>query len=108
MKKTLDLGTLLTLSSIVFAGQKAYDVIFSAPTTVGTVKLAPGQYTLKVNGENASFTNAENKTVSAPVKVENGAKKFQYTAVDTTKSNDGEKVNSIQLGGSTTTLEFAK
>ena len=109
MKKTLVLGVVLSLSSVVFAGQKAYDVIFSAPTTVGTVKLAPGQYTVKVDGANAVFTSQENsKKVTTPVKVEQGAKKFAVTAVDSTKDGDGEKVNAIQLGGSSTTLEFTK
>jgi hypothetical protein len=110
MKKTFVLGVVLSLSSVVFAGQKSYDVIFNAPATVGSVKLAPGQYTVKVNGDNAVFTNSQNaKSVSTPVKVvESGAKKYQYTAVDSTKEGDSEKVNAIELGGSTTKLEFAK
>jgi hypothetical protein len=109
MKKTFVLAAVLSLSSLVFAGQKAYDVIFSAPITVGSVKLAAGQYTVKVDGANAVFTNSQNsKSVSTPVKVETGAKKFQYTAVDSSKEGDTEKVNAIQLGGSTTTLEFTK
>ena len=110
MKKTFVLGVVLSLSSVVFAGQKSYDIIFNAPATVGSVKLAPGQYTVKVNGDNAVFTSSQNsKSVSTPVKVvESGAKKYQYTAVDSTKEGDTEKVNAIELGGSTTKLEFAK
>jgi hypothetical protein len=109
MKKTFALGVVLSLSSIMFAGQKAYDVIFASPATVAGVKLPAGQYTVKVNGANAVFTNASNsKSVSAPVKVETGSKKFQYTAVDSSKEGDGERVNAIELGGSTTKLEFSK
>ncbi|HXK03547.1 MAG TPA: hypothetical protein VMS37_14195 [Verrucomicrobiae bacterium] len=109
MKKTFVIGVVLSLSSVVFAGQKAYDVIFSAPTTVGSVKLAPGQYSVKVDGSNAVFTNSQNaKSVSTPVKVESGTKKYQYTAVDSTKEGETEKINAIELGGSTTKLEFAK
>jgi len=107
MKKTFVLGVVLSLSSVVFAGQKAYDVIFSAPTKVGSIKLAPGQYTVKVDGSNAVFTNSQtSKSVSTAVKVENGTKKFPYTAVDSTKDGDSEKVNAIELGGSTTKLDF--
>ena len=111
MKKTFVLGVVLSLSSVVFAGQKAYDVILSAPTTVGSVKLAPGQYTVKVNGANAVFTNSENsKTFTAPVKVVDNAaaKKFQYTAVDSTKQGETDRLNAIELAGSTTKLEFAR
>ena len=109
MKKTFVLTAVLSLSSVVFAGQKSYDVIFSAPTTVGSVKLAPGQYSVKVDGANAVFTNQQNsKTATTPVKVETGAKKFNHTAVGTTREGDTEKVNTIELGGSNTTLEFTK
>ena len=48
------------------------------------------------------------KSVSAPVKVETGTKKFQFTAVDATKGEGGDKINAIELGGSTTKLEFTK
>ena len=109
MKKTFVLGAVLSLASVVFAGQKSYDVIFAAPTTVAGVKLAPGQYAVKVDGSNAVFTNSQTaKSVSAPVKVETVTKKYSYTAVDTTKEGDGEKVNAIELGGTSTKLEFTK
>jgi hypothetical protein len=107
MKKTFVLGIVLSLSSILFAGTKSYQVVFTSPAKVGTVKLAPGEYSLKVEGDTAVFTNVQNsKKFTAPVKVENGAKKHSVTAVDSTKEADGENVKSIELGGSTTTLAF--
>jgi hypothetical protein len=107
MKKSLVLGVLF-VSSLCFAGQKSYDVVFSAPTTVGGVKLAAGEYKVKVDGANAVFTDSRSKSVSTAVKVENGTKKFAFTAVDATKEGDVDKVNAIELGGSTTKLEFTK
>ena len=108
MKKSLVLGVVLSLSSLCFAGQKSYDVIFSAPSTVAGVKLAAGEYKVKVDGANAVFTDSKQKTVSAPVKVETGSRKFAYTAVDASKDGSVDKVNAIELGGSTTRLEFTK
>lgn len=108
MKKSLILGVMLSLSSLCFAGQKSYDVIFSAPATVAGVKLAAGEYKVKVDGANAVFTDRNNKSLTAPVKVENGAKKFAYTAVDASKDGTDQKVNAIEFGGSTTRLEFTK
>ncbi len=109
MKKSLVLGVVLSLSSLCFAGQKSYDVIFSAPATVGSVKLAAGEYKVKVDGANAVFTDSKSfKSVTAPVKVETGTKKFQFTAVDATKDSGVDKINAIELGGSTTKLEFTK
>jgi len=107
MKKTFVLGIVLSLSSILFAGTKSYQVVFTSTAKVGSVKLAPGEYSVKVEGGNAIFTNTQSsKKFTAPVKVENGTKKFSVTAVDSTKEADGDSVKAIELGGSTTTLEF--
>ena len=76
MKKSFVLGAVLSLSSLCFAGQKSYDVIFSAPSTVSGVKLAAGEYKVKVDGTNAVFTDSKSKTVTAPVKVDTGTKKY--------------------------------
>src|SRR5689334_21466903 len=109
MKKTFVLAAVLSLSSAIFAGTKSYDIVFASSATVAGQKLAAGEYSVKVQGSSAVFTNVQNsKTVTAPVKVENGPKKFQFTAVDSTKDGDTDTVNSIELGGSTTTLEFSK
>jgi hypothetical protein len=108
MKKALVLGVALSLSSLCFAGQKSYAITFSAPATVGGVNLPAGDYKVKVDGANAVFTNSKNKTVSAPVKVQTGDKKFAYTAVDSSKGSGGDKINAIELGGSNTKLEFAR
>ena len=108
MKKSLVLGAVLSLSSFCFAGQKSYDVIFSAPAKVAGVQLAAGEYKVKVDGTNAVFTDSKSKSVSAPVKVETGAKKFQFTAVDASKEGDVDKVNAIEFGGTTTRLAFTK
>src|SRR4029453_7726969 len=108
MKKSFVLGAVLFLSGLCFAGQKSYDVIFSAPSTVSGVKLAAGEYKVKVDGTNAVFTDRKAKTVTAPVKVDTRTKKFSYTAVDATKEGNIDKVNAIEFGGSTTRIEFTK
>jgi hypothetical protein len=83
-------------------------VIFSAPAKVSGVKLPAGEYKVKVDGTNAVFTDSKSKTVTAPVKVGTGAKKYSYTSVDASKDGDVDTVNAIELGGSTTRLEFTK
>jgi hypothetical protein len=108
MKKSFVLCAVLSLSGLCFAGQKSYDVIFSAPSTVSGVKLAACEYKVKVDGANAVFTDSKSKSVTAPVKVDTGTKKYSYTAVDATKDGEVDKVNAIEFGGSTTRLEFTK
>jgi hypothetical protein len=106
MKKSFVLGVVLSLSGLCFAGQKSYDVTFSSPTTVSGVTLAAGAYRVKVDGANAIFTDKKYKSVSAPVKVENGTRKFEQTAVDASTVGAVTRVNAIELGGSTTKLAF--
>src|SRR5262245_49963836 len=103
MKKSFVLGVALFVSSLCFAGPKSSTVMFDKATTVGNVKLAPGEYRVKVDGANAVFTNSSNyKSVSTPVKVETGEKKFKDTAVDTLNAGSDPTVTSIAIGGTTT------
>ena len=100
---------MLFVSTLAFAGPKTVTVVFDKPATVGSVTLAPGEYKVKVDGSNAVFTNNFNyKSVSTPVKVETGEKKFKDTAVDSVRNAAGQTVTSISIGGSTTKLEFGK
>ena len=79
MKKTLLIGV-FALASIAFASGKTYNVTLSKPAKVGSLQLLAGNYQLKVDGANAVFTDAKRHSFSTTVKVENGAKKFEYTA----------------------------
>ena len=107
MKNRLFLVGALTLASLSLASAKSYDIILTQASKAGSVQLAAGEYRLKLEGSNAVFTNLDsNKSVSVPVKVENGAKKFDQTAVDTNESTGTATVESIELGGSTTKLGF--
>jgi hypothetical protein len=109
MKKSFVLGLMLSLSTLVFAGQKSFTVVFDKEATVGTAKLAPGEYKVKVDGSNAVFTNNSSfKSTTTAVKVETGEKKFKQTAVDSVKNDSGQVVQSIMVGGTTMKLGFGK
>lgn len=106
MKSIMVTGALV-LSSFSMGYAKTYDLVFSAPVKAGSTQLQPGQYRLKLKGNTAEFTNVEtDKTYTAPVKVENGAKKHDVTAVDTNTENGASQIQKIELGGSSTDLEF--
>src|SRR6204780_3073142 len=107
MKKTLMIGV-FAVASLAFAGGKTYNVTLSKPSKVGSLQLLAGNYQLKVDGANAVFTDAKRHSFSTAVKVENGSKKFEYTAVDSTESGATELVHSITLGGSATKIEFGE
>jgi hypothetical protein len=105
-KSLLLIGT-LALAGI--ASAKSYDIVLSSPAKAGSVQLAAGEYSLKVQGSNAIFTNVETgKSVTAAVKVEDAGKKFSATAVDTNSSNGTDQITAIELGGSSTKLEMGE
>ena len=111
MKKLLVAA--LAMASLVFAGtrntksSKSYSITLSAPATAGSVQLKAGQYKLKVEGDNAVFTNVENdKSFTTPVKVQSVDQKFDETRVQTVKEGESDKIHEIDLGGSKTKLDF--
>lgn len=105
-KSLLFIGT-LALASL--ASAKSYDIVLSNPTNAGNLQLKAGEYSLKVTGSNAVFTNVETgKSFTAPVKVQEGSKKFENTAVDTEKANGTDKITTIELGGSNTQLQLGE
>ena len=106
--KSLLLTGALAVATLSIASAKSYDIVIGNPTKVANVALKPGAYTLKLNGSNAIFTDVDNgKHYSAPFKSENAAKKFDVTAVDTQKKADNDRIQSIELGGTNTILEFS-
>lgn len=105
--KKIFLAGVLSLASLTIVSAKSYEIVLSAPTKAGNVQLKPGQYTLKVQGTNAIFTNVDtSKSYTTPVKVENGDTKFDSTKIQSSKQGDTEQIQEIDLGGSKTKLGF--
>jgi hypothetical protein len=107
MKKTVLLTGILALASMSIAYSKSYNVSFPRETQAGSVQLKAGSYDVKVDGDKAVFTDVNSsKKYSVPVKVETAAKKFDATKVETTSNGKADVLKDIQLGGSTTQVDF--
>jgi hypothetical protein len=112
MKKSLFLVVFLSLSSFAFAGAKgpttkSYEIALDTPVKVGSVRLPAGEYKVKLDGNKAVFTDTKtNKSITTDAKVKTVEKKFAHTAVDSSKQGDGQRIDSIELGGSTTQIDF--
>lgn len=98
----------LAAATVTMASAKSYDVVFSDPVMAGNLHLQAGQYSLKVEGSNAIFTDQKTyHSFTAPIKkVDNAPKKFDETMVDTNKKGNVDLIQSIDLGGSNRILEF--
>jgi hypothetical protein len=105
MKKLLFTAALL-FASVCAVSAKQYTVTFVRPVQVGAVKLAAGEYKIKVDGANAVFTSTDNKSQTAPAKIEKVVKKAPYTAAETKDVNGTEQLNAIDLEGADFKLVF--
>ena len=86
---------------------KSYDIVFSDAIKVGTVQLAPGEYSLKVQGAEAVFTNLDSgQSFATSAKIESSDKKFEQTSVHSVKDGNADRIETIELRGSTTKLHF--
>jgi len=100
---------ILGLASLGIASAKSYDVTLSAATMAGSTELKPGAYKVKVEGSQAVFTDAQSsKSWTAPVKIENGGKKFGETVVESVTQGDMAHIQAIDLAGSNTRLQFGQ
>ena len=97
----------LAVASLSVAGAKSYEIVLNHAAVAGQTTLAAGHYRVKLNGSNLEFINVENsKSTSVPVKVQTGASKFEYTAVDTKTNNGVDQIEAIELQDTNTKLAF--
>jgi hypothetical protein len=107
-KKSLLFIGALALSTVSFASSKSYEILIVTPTQAGAMQLTAGEYRLQVEGSNAIFTNIDtNHSFVAPVQIE-ATQKHQVTAVETKTDGSSQRITSIDLGGSTETLQFGE
>jgi len=107
MKTTILLTAALALASLAYG--KTYNIVLGTNTQVGTVQLKAGEYNLKVVNGQAVFTSADtSKSFTAPVTVKTANHKYDETAVDTANKNGSERIVTVELGGSSTQLEFGE
>ena len=108
VKSLLIVGA-LGLASFGIANAKSYDIVLSEPAMAGTTQLQPGEYRLKVENNQATFTDVENqKSFTAPVTVEKAGQRYQETQVETSHQGDMDHISAIDLAGSSMKLNFQK
>jgi hypothetical protein len=98
---------LATLALAGIANAKSYTVTLSAPAKAGSIRMAAGEYSLKVQDSNAIFINVQNgKTFTIAVKTETADRKFDVTALVTDTKDGDSYITSVELGGSRTKIEL--
>ena len=107
MKTKLLLGFAVAALSMV--GAKSYDLTFDAPAMVGNVHLPAGHYSIKVDGANVHFKNLDTgKSMDAAGKVVAAGQKFDTTSSTSNDQNGTLNVKEIDLGGTSTKIQFGE
>ncbi len=99
-------AALLSLSTFAFA-KKTCEITLAHASNAGGVELKAGHYSVKVDTGVAVFTNVgSGEEYMVGVKMQNSARKFDATQVDTDSTGSVDTLKDIQLGGTTTQIEF--
>jgi hypothetical protein len=107
--KSLVLAGALAIFTTTMVCAKSYDIWLNHSAQAGKTQLMAGHYSVKLVGSEAIFTDVDHeKSYTAPVKVETEDKKFPVTTVETGTEGNTDQIKSIELGGSTTKLEFGE
>jgi len=94
----LSLG-LATLALGVATAASSYHITIPSDTWAGDTQLKAGDYKVTVEGSQATFKQGK-QTVQVPVDMEQSKSKF----ADTTLESSGNKLQAIDLGGTTTKI----
>ena len=100
--------TLSVMSVSVWAKNDSGDTItanvkLTATTTVGTTKLAPGDYKVIADGSKAKFQQGSKVVAEIPCTL----KDFSGKINETTFVIDNNKLTEIQVAGKTKSIEFS-
>ena len=100
--------TLSAMSVSVWAKNDSGDTItanvkLTATTTVGTTKLAPGDYKVIADGSKAKFQQGSKVVAEIPCTL----KDFSGKINETTFVIDNNKLTEIQVAGKTKSIEFS-
>lgn len=98
---------LFLVAGLAVASARSYTVKLTKPHMIGATELKAGDLKIEVNGEKAILRQGKIEAES-PVKVEEGATKFESTAVRYVNGPDGKpQIQEIRIGGTRTKLVFS-
>ena len=87
---------------------KSYRVTMTSAAKVGSVQLQPGEYTLVLDNSKVRFTEVNTgKEFEVTAKIDDTAeKKFESTAIHSTRAEGATLITEIRLGGTKTRVAF--
>ena len=100
--------TFATLALAVSASAaERYNVKFYLPAELGGQIVKAGEYSLELKGDRAVLKGAGGK-IESEARIQNGGQKFRQTTVRYANSDENARLDEIRIGGTSTTVVFAK
>lgn len=93
------------LFGLAIGGAKSYNITLAEPYTIGTTQLSAGDYKLVVNGSTAELEDNRGN-VQANGTPENEMRKFDDTAIVSSKANGTNQLRAIEVGGTRVQVDF--
>lgn len=97
---------ILALLGVSLASAKTYSFVVSEPTNAGQAQLKPGEYSLKLDGSQVVLKDMTGRQIDVTAKVEPADRKFDETAVQSSKTNGTNRIQWVELGGSKNKVVF--
>jgi len=105
--KSVLLVAVLVIVTLSVAAAKTYTVSVTTAVKAGSVQLKAGDYKLAVDGNKITFTEVKtNQSFTTDGKIENAAKSYENTKMETTTEGGATVVKDIELGGSKIKIDF--
>jgi hypothetical protein len=104
MKKLL---LLFAVAGLAVASAKTYEIDLFQPAMLGDISLAPGHYSVDVDGTKAVFRNGKIHG-EAPVKMQDVETKYNRTSVLLANNGGQMHIQEIHIGGSKIKLLFTE
>jgi len=92
--------------SVLVVAAKNYSFSVSDPSKAGTATLKPGEYTVKVDGDQVVVSDKAGNRVDTAAKLETADRKFEHTAITTIDGDGAKRIVSIEFGGTKYKLVF--
>ena len=94
---------------VAIGSAKTWDISVHSDTKAGGTLLPAGEYRVKLDNNQATFTETRSgKHFTVAVKVQQGDRKYDATAVETVKDGGTDVIQHIDLGGTTEELQFGE
>jgi len=89
------------------AAAKSYQITLDSPSKVGNMELKRGQYAIAVDASKVRFVDSSSgKSIETSGTIINTQKKYKDTVVNTKTVNGTSQIQEIELGGTSTKIQF--